>query len=55
MRRGEGVEWALHSCVDLARSGPDRAVSAAPALPDTLFEIDVVGRGPRALTGPRPR
>ncbi|WP_078971738.1 RrF2 family transcriptional regulator [Streptomyces sp. WM6368] len=26
---GEGVEWALHSCVNLAWSGPDRAVSAA--------------------------
>ncbi|MER7821888.1 MULTISPECIES: RrF2 family transcriptional regulator [unclassified Streptomyces] len=25
----EGVEWALHSCVNLAWSGPDRAVSAA--------------------------
>ncbi|MFD9259251.1 RrF2 family transcriptional regulator [Streptomyces sp. NPDC059538] len=24
----EGVEWALHSCVNLAWSGPDRAVSA---------------------------
>ncbi|KJK52400.1 Rrf2 family transcriptional regulator [Streptomyces sp. NRRL F-4428] len=29
MRMGEGVEWALHSCVNLAWSGPDRAVSAA--------------------------
>ncbi|MBW5485551.1 RrF2 family transcriptional regulator [Streptomyces bambusae] len=26
---GEGVEWALHSCVNLAWAGPDRAVSAA--------------------------
>ncbi|MEU6309646.1 Rrf2 family transcriptional regulator [Streptomyces sp. NPDC047014] len=26
---GEGVEWALHSCVNLAWSGPDRAVPAA--------------------------
>ncbi|WP_329390800.1 Rrf2 family transcriptional regulator [Streptomyces sp. NBC_01351] len=26
---GEGVEWALHSCVNLAWIGPDRAVSAA--------------------------
>ncbi|MCY0953998.1 Rrf2 family transcriptional regulator [Streptomyces sp. H27-S2] len=25
----EGVEWALHSCVNLAWSGPGRAVSAA--------------------------
>ncbi|MER5929862.1 Rrf2 family transcriptional regulator [Streptomyces sp. NPDC002054] len=25
----EGVEWALHSCINLAWSGPDRAVSAA--------------------------
>ncbi|MER6251655.1 Rrf2 family transcriptional regulator [Streptomyces sp. NPDC001584] len=25
----EGVEWALHSCVNLAWAGPDRAVSAA--------------------------
>ncbi|MFE7098609.1 RrF2 family transcriptional regulator [Streptomyces erythrochromogenes] len=25
----EGVEWALHSCVNLAWSGSDRAVSAA--------------------------
>uniref|UniRef100_A0AAU2K106 Rrf2 family transcriptional regulator n=1 Tax=Streptomyces sp. NBC_00049 TaxID=2903617 RepID=A0AAU2K106_9ACTN len=25
----EGVEWALHSCVNLAWSGPDRTVSAA--------------------------
>ncbi|MFD3805129.1 RrF2 family transcriptional regulator [Streptomyces sp. NPDC058611] len=25
----EGVEWALHSCVNLAWSGPERAVSAA--------------------------
>ncbi|MFJ8011794.1 RrF2 family transcriptional regulator [Streptomyces sp. NPDC096339] len=25
----EGVEWALHSCVNLAWIGPDRAVSAA--------------------------
>ncbi|MFJ3976440.1 RrF2 family transcriptional regulator [Streptomyces sp. NPDC090021] len=25
----EGVEWALHSCVNLAWSGPDRAVTAA--------------------------
>ncbi|MGP3687130.1 RrF2 family transcriptional regulator [Streptomyces sp. IBSNAI002] len=25
----EGVEWALHSCVNLAWSGPDRAVPAA--------------------------
>ncbi|WP_079407964.1 RrF2 family transcriptional regulator [Streptomyces sp. 3211] len=25
----EGVEWALHSCVNLAWSGPDQAVSAA--------------------------
>ncbi|MFZ3471746.1 RrF2 family transcriptional regulator [Streptomyces sp. 4.24] len=25
----EGVEWALHSCLNLAWSGPDRAVSAA--------------------------
>ncbi|KJY23408.1 Rrf2 family transcriptional regulator [Streptomyces sp. WM6373] len=29
MRMSEGVEWALHSCVNLAWSGPDRAVSAA--------------------------
>ncbi|WP_189829163.1 hypothetical protein [Streptomyces subrutilus] len=42
MRMGEGVERALHSCVTLAWSGPDRAVSADPALPDMLFEIDAV-------------
>lgn len=29
MKMSEGVEWALHSCVNLAWSGPDRAVSAA--------------------------
>lgn len=29
MKMGEGVEWALHSCVNLAWSGPGRAVSAA--------------------------
>ncbi len=29
MKMSEGVEWALHSCVNLAWSGPDRAVPAA--------------------------
>lgn len=29
MKMSEGVEWALHSCVNLAWSGPERAVSAA--------------------------
>lgn len=29
MKMSEGVEWALHSCVNLAWSGPDRSVSAA--------------------------
>lgn len=29
MKMSEGVEWALHSCVNLAWSGPDQAVSAA--------------------------
>lgn len=29
MKMSDGVEWALHSCVNLAWSGPDRAVSAA--------------------------
>lgn len=29
MKMSEGVEWALHSCVNLAWNGPDRAVSAA--------------------------
>lgn len=29
MKMSEGVEWALHSCLNLAWSGSDRAVSAA--------------------------
>lgn len=29
MRMGEGVEWALHSCINLAWLGPERAVPAA--------------------------
>lgn len=29
MRMSEGVEWALHSCLNLAWIGPERAVTAA--------------------------
>jgi Rrf2 family protein len=29
MRMNEGVEWALHSCLNLAWVGPERAVTAA--------------------------
>ena len=29
MRMSEGVEWALHSCVNLAWADPDRALSSA--------------------------
>jgi Rrf2 family protein len=29
MRMNEGVEWALHSCLNLSWAGPDRAVTAA--------------------------
>ncbi len=29
MRMTEGVEWALHSCLNLAWAGPDRPVTAA--------------------------
>ncbi|WP_326589008.1 RrF2 family transcriptional regulator [Streptomyces sp. NBC_01294] len=58
----EGVEWALHSCVNLAWSGPDRAVSAARlaawhALPPAYLnkQLQALARAGIVTSTPGPR